>query len=155
MANVYLGLGTNLGDKRKNLLSAVSLLAERVGGVLAVSNMYETVPWGYQSAHSFLNMAVRIETLLPPYKLLAATQQIESELGRTVKSKDHNYTDRTIDIDILMVDALVLHSPTLVLPHPHIHKRLFVLQPLAEIAPDLRHPIYNKTVSEMYHIQKK
>ena len=150
MANAYLGMGSNLGDRRKQLIAATIMLAERVGDILAFSNFYETVPWGYQSVHTFLNMAVRLETSLSPYELLAATLQIEHELGRTVKCINQSYTDRTIDIDILLYDDVILHFPDLVLPHPLMHKRLFVLQPLSEIASDFIHPVFQKTVTELY-----
>ena len=150
MINAYLGLGSNLGDKRQLLITATALLAERAGDMLALSGFYETVPWGYQSVHSFLNRVVHVKTLLSPHELLAATQQIEREMGRTTKSKDQQYVDRTIDIDIIMYDKVILHTPDLVLPHPLLHKRLFVLQPLSEIAPDLIHPEFRKTVMELY-----
>ena len=150
MANAYLGLGSNLGDKRKQLITATTLLAERAGNILAFSGFYETSPWGYQSAHSFLNRVVCMETSLSPHELLVAAQQIERELGRTAKSINQSYTDRPIDIDILLYDQVTLHTPDLVLPHPLMHKRLFVLQPLSEIAPDLIHPIFHKTVAELY-----
>ena len=150
MANVYLGLGANLGDKRKQLIAATTLLAERVGEILSLSGFYETVPWGYQSTHSFLNRAVHIETSLTPFELLAATLQIECELGRTEKNKNQQYTDRLIDIDILLYNEVILQTADLVLPHPLMHKRLFVLQPLVEIAPDLIHPVFHQTVTELY-----
>ena len=150
MANVYLGLGSNLGDRKEQLITATALLSERVGYVLDVSGFYETTPWGFQSENMFLNRVVRVDTLMSPYVLLDATQQIEYEMGRTAKSNNRHYSDRTMDIDILLYDELVLQSPTLVVPHPHMQKRIFVLQPLSEIAPGLIHPILNKTVAELY-----
>ena len=150
MANAYLGLGSNLGNRQKQLFAATTLLAERVGDSLALSGFHETVPCGYQSIHPFLNMAVRLETSLSPCELLAVTQQIERELGRTTKKINQPYTDRTIDIDILLYDKVILQTPELVLPHPLMHKRLFVLQPLSEIAPDLIHPVFHKTITELY-----
>ena len=152
MANVYLGLGSNLGDKRKQLFAAITLLAERVGDILALSGFYETIPWGFQSAHSFLNMAVHLKTPLSPRELLTSTQQIERELGRTAKSNSQHYDDRTIDIDILVYDQVILQTPDLVLPHPLMHKRSFVLQPLAEIASGLIHPVCNQTITELYQM---
>lgn len=150
MANVYLGLGSNLGDKRKQLFAAITLLAEQAGDILALSDLHETIPWGYQSAHSFLNMVVHLGTSLSPHELLASTQHIESELGRTAKSKDRQYNDRTIDIDILLYDKVILQTPDLVLPHPLMHKRLFVLQPFTQIASDLIHPVFNQTITDLY-----
>ena len=150
MATAYLGLGLNVGDRKEQLVTATALLAERVGDVLEVSGFYETMPWGFQSENVFLNRVVRVDTLLSPYALLDATQQIEYEMGRTAKSNEQQYSDRTMDIDILLYDELVLQSPTLVLPHPLMHKRIFVLQPLAEIAPDLIHPIFNQTITELH-----
>ena len=150
MAIAYLGLGSNLGNKREQLLNTIKRLTEKAGIIPAFSDFYETTPWGYPSPHTYLNVAVQIETSLSPHELLAVTQQIERELGRTVKSNNQNYADRSIDIDILMYGELILQTPDLVLPHPLMHQRLFVLQPLAEIAPNLLHPVLNKTVAELY-----
>jgi 2-amino-4-hydroxy-6-hydroxymethyldihydropteridine diphosphokinase len=128
----------------------MTLLAERVGDIQVISGFYDTPAWGYQSAHSFLNIAVQMETTFSPHELLALTQQIERELGRLSNSDDKAYSDRTIDIDIILYDKVILQTPDLILPHPLMHKRLFVLQPLAEIAPDLIHPVLNKTITELY-----
>ncbi|MDD4516725.1 2-amino-4-hydroxy-6-hydroxymethyldihydropteridine diphosphokinase [Massilibacteroides sp.] len=149
MAIVYFSLGTNLGDRHKNMLTAVALLAERVGKILALSALYETEPWGFDSDNPFLNVALSIETALLPMELLRLTQQIEQEMGRTEKSNG-SYHDRLIDIDLLMYDDLIINSPLLTLPHPLMHQRIFVLQPLAEIAPDLLHPLLNVTIAELY-----
>ena len=134
MAIAYLALGTNIGNKRRNMITAAALLAERVGDVLALSGFYETEPWGFQSENTFLNAALQLDTSLSPLELLKATQEIEIEMGRTQKSNGA-YHDRIIDIDILLYDNLVLQTPELTLPHPLMHERLFVMEPLAEIAP--------------------
>jgi len=149
MALVYLSLGTNIGNKRGNLITATGLLAERVGDILALSTLYETEPWGYQSDNSFLNAALIQITKLPPLELLDATRLIEIEMGRIQKSNG-TYTDRIIDIDILMYDDLILHTERLILPHPLMHKRKFVMEPLAEIAPAAVHPVFHKTIEELY-----
>ena len=151
MANAYLGLGTNLGNRRKLLFATIKHLSEKAGTISAVSDFYETAPWGYLSPHPYLNAAVQLDTLLSPHELLTVTQQIESELGRTTKSKDCQYADRTIDIDMLLYDERILQAPDLVLPHPLLHQRLFVLQPLAEIASYILHPVLNKTIAALYH----
>ncbi|WP_293711191.1 2-amino-4-hydroxy-6-hydroxymethyldihydropteridine diphosphokinase [uncultured Parabacteroides sp.] len=145
MAIVYLALGTNIGNKRRNMITAAALLAERVGDVLALSGFYETEPWGFQSDNTFLNAALQLETSLSPLELLKATQQIELEMGRTQKSNGA-YHDRIIDIDILLYDDLILQTPELTLPHPLMHERQFVMEPLAEIAPDVIHPVFKKPV---------
>lgn len=148
MAIVYLGLGTNIGNKRKNMITAASLLARRAGDVLALSSFYETEPWGFESSNKFLNAAIKIRTTLSPIELLHMTQEFERELGRTKKSKG-TYHDRVIDIDILMYDELVLQSEELVLPHPLMHKRKFVMEPLSEIAPFITHPVLKKRIIEL------
>ena len=145
MAIAYLGLGTNIGNKRRNMITAAALLAERVGDVLALSGFYETEPWGFQSENTFLNAALQLDTSLSPLELLKATQEIEIEMGRTQKSNGA-YHDRIIDIDILLYDNLVLQTPELTLPHPLMHERLFVMEPLAEIAPNVIHPVFKKPV---------
>lgn len=145
MAIAYLALGTNIGNKRRNMITAAALLAERVGDVLALSGFYETEPWGFQSENTFLNAALQLDTSLSPLELLKATQEIEIEMGRTQKSNG-DYHDRIIDIDILLYDNLVLQTPELTLPHPLMHERLFVMEPLAEIAPNVIHPVFKKPV---------
>ena len=145
MAIAYLALGTNIGNKRRNMITAAALLAERVGDVLALSSFYETEPWGFQSENTFLNAALQLETSLSPLELLKATQEIEIEMGRTQKSNGA-YHDRIIDIDILLYDDLVMQTPELTLPHPLMHERLFVMEPLAEIAPNVIHPVFKKPV---------
>ncbi|GGK14442.1 2-amino-4-hydroxy-6-hydroxymethyldihydropteridine diphosphokinase [Parabacteroides faecis] len=145
MAIAYLALGTNIGNKRRNMITATALLAERVGDVLALSGFYETEPWGFQSENTFLNAALQLETSLSPLGLLEATQQIEVEMGRTQKSNG-TYHDRIIDIDILLYDDLILQTPELTLPHPLMQDRRFVMEPLLEIAPNVVHPVFKKTV---------
>ena len=145
MAIAYQALGTNIGNKRRNMITAAALLAERVGDVLALSGFYETEPWGFQSENTFLNAALQLDTSLSPLELLKATQEIEIEMGRTQKSNGA-YHDRIIDIDILLYDNLVLQTPELTLPHPLMHERLFVMEPLAEIAPNVIHPVFKKPV---------
>ena len=148
MAKAYIGVGTNIGNKRRNRITAAALLAERAGDVLSISSFYETEPWGFESDNTFLNAALLLETELEPLQLLSLTQEIEKEMGRTQKS-DGAYHDRIIDLDILLYDLCVINEAALVVPHPLMHKRQFVMEPLAEIAPMLVHPILNKTMLEL------
>ncbi len=130
---LYLGLGSNLSPRRQTIGRALSLLAERVGQVERVSSLQETVPQGFDSPHLFLNGACLVLTALSPLECLEATQEIERELGRTRKSTDGRYHDRTIDIDLLLYDQLEMQTPELTLPHPRICERPFVYVPLREI----------------------
>ena len=148
MAIAYLGLGTNVGNKRRNMITAAALLAERVGDVLALSGFYETEPWGFESENFFLNAAVKLKTSFPPLELLQITQQIEKELGRAEKSNGV-YHDRIIDIDILLYDDEVLQIPGLTLPHPLMHERKFVMDPLSEIAPFVVHPVLKERIIDL------
>ena len=148
MAVTYLGLGSNLGNRRKQLITAMALLAERAGDMLAYSAFHETEAWVFVSENRFLNAAVKLQTDLPPLALLHATQQIERELGRTQKS-DGTYHDRPIDIDLLLYDELILATPELVLPHPLMHERKFVMEPLSEIAPFLIHPLLKERIIDI------
>lgn len=150
MATVYLGLGTNLGDKEANLRTAIYKLQERIGKQVSLSSFYETAPWGFESDHSFLNAAIGLETILSPIEILHITQEIEKELGRTKKSVNGSYSDRLIDIDILLYDNLVLQTPELTIPHPLMTERDFVMKPLIEIAGNVIHPTRQKTLSELY-----
>ena len=145
MMYVYFGLGTNLGDKEHNLRLAVRKIEERVGKVVSLSAFYATAPWGCSSEHT----AACVETLLPPLSVLHLTQEIEREIGRTHKSVGGVYSDRVIDIDLLLYGDRVLDTPELKLPHPLMHERRFVMEPLAEIAPDLVHPILKKKMREL------
>lgn len=129
----YLSLGSNLGDRHATMQSAILLLGKQAGTVDRVSSAIETEPWGFKSANKFLNMCVRIITPLSPEQLLATTKDIELQLGRTTKSVNGQYHDRPIDIDILTYDDLHINTPSLTLPHPHMHERDFVMIPLREI----------------------
>ena len=149
MAKVYISLGTNLGDKEQNLRTAVHKIEERIGKIVSLSAFYATAPWGFSSEHTFLNAAACVETLLPPLSVLHLTQEIEREIGRTHKSVGGVYSDRVIDIDLLLYGDRVLDTPELKLPHPLMHERRFVMEPLAEIAPDLVHPILKKKMREL------
>ncbi|MBP3712223.1 MAG: 2-amino-4-hydroxy-6-hydroxymethyldihydropteridine diphosphokinase [Bacteroidaceae bacterium] len=132
---LYLSLGSNLGDREDMLHRAIALIEERVGTVQRVSTFIETEPWGFQSEHPFLNAAVMVRTTLSPIECLDRTQQIERELGRKKKSKGGVYHDRPIDIDLLLYGDLHLSTPRLTLPHPHMQERDFVMIPLREILP--------------------
>lgn len=129
----YLSLGSNLGNRHATMQSAILLLDKQAGTVDRVSSAIETEPWGFKSANKFLNMCVRITTTLSPEQLLATTKDIELQLGRTTKSVNGQYHDRPIDIDILTYDDLHINTPSLTLPHPHMHERDFVMIPLREI----------------------
>ena len=130
---VYLGLGTNLGDKQKNLNDAIRMLGNQVGEVEKVSSVIETEPEGFKSDNMFLNAVVKVRTALSPFELLDITQDMEKSLGRKEKSSNGIYHDRVIDIDILLYDDINISTPRLVIPHPRMAQREFVMAPLAEI----------------------
>ena len=137
MHKTYLGLGSNLGNRKQQIERAIILIGERVGKVLRQSSLIETEPWGFQSDNNFLNAVILCETTLTPRQLLRVTQQIEREFGRrkTLKSQlaDRLYKDRSIDIDILLYDDWVINEPDLKIPHPLMGQRDFVMIPLNEI----------------------
>ena len=135
MAELYLSLGTNLGDRRSNLENALTLIAREIGVIMARSSVIETEPWGFESRNRFLNMAVMVQTDLKPLEVLEKTRKIEKDMGRTSKTGTDGYHDRIIDIDILLYDDLKLETPELTIPHPRMWQRRFVMDPLAEIAP--------------------
>jgi len=130
---VYLALGSNLGDRHSIINSAIELLENHVGRILRQSTTIETTPEGYASDNLFLNLCLCIETRLTPLELLHETQKIERLLGRTRKSVNGEYHDRTIDIDILLYDDITLDTQELQIPHPRMHERDFVMRPLMEI----------------------
>ncbi len=129
---VYLGLGSNMGDREQTIRQAVEMIAERIGRVLRCSSLIDTEPWGFESENRFLNGVILCETTLTPHQILKATQKIERDLGRR-KSVRQRYVDRPIDIDILLYDDLTVDEPDLKIPHPLMHERDFVMKPLAEI----------------------
>ncbi|MBQ9285490.1 MAG: 2-amino-4-hydroxy-6-hydroxymethyldihydropteridine diphosphokinase [Bacteroidaceae bacterium] len=133
MSSVYLSLGSNLGDRHTLLLYAIEALAHRVGLLVASSSFIETKPWGFDSPNRFLNAVVIMQTELTPRQLLNVTQDIERKLGRTHKSENGHYTDRPIDIDILLYGNEHINEPDLVIPHPRMQERDFVMHPLMEV----------------------
>ena len=151
---VYFSLGTNLGDKEQNLRMAVQKIRKQIGEVISLSAFYATAPWGFSSDNTFLNAALCVDTALAPLEVLQTTQEIEREMGRTHKSVNAVYSDRVIDIDLLLCFAddgtpVLLDTPELKLPHPLMQERRFVMEPLAEIASGVVHPVLGKTIGEL------
>jgi 2-amino-4-hydroxy-6-hydroxymethyldihydropteridine diphosphokinase len=147
MKKVFLGLGTNLGDREHNLKGAIEKIQEFTGLVIRTSSIYETEPWGFQSENYFLNMTVEVETNLNPSGLLGRLLMIESLLGRLREGKQ--YKSRIIDLDILLFGKQIIDKAGLVIPHPRMADRRFVLEPLCEIAPGVIHPVLGKTITEL------
>ena len=141
----YLGFGSNLGDREENIRRAVERLSESVCGI-QTSSLYETEPWGYLDQPKFLNMVCKCLTRLEPEELLSVCKGLETMAGREPSFK---YGPRALDVDILTYGDTVINTGSLAIPHSALHERAFVLAPLAEIAPQWRHPILNKTVSEL------
>jgi 2-amino-4-hydroxy-6-hydroxymethyldihydropteridine diphosphokinase len=142
---IYLALGTNLGDRLANLHAALAALPPYIV-IRQTSPIYETPPWGLTDQPVFLNMVLKGDTSLTPQELLKQVKLLEIRLGRVPAVR---WGPRQIDMDILFFDDLVLDSPELTLPHPHLHKRAFVLVPLADLSPDLHHPILHQTIREL------
>ncbi len=146
MKTIYLSLGSNVGDREQNIARAIAMMAERGIHIVRHSSLFETEPVGLRAQGWFLNCAVQVETDLMPRQLLHTIQRIEHELGRRRMVANG---PRTIDIDILLLGTSVIHSPELDVPHPRMTERRFVLVPLNEIAPSLRHPVLKTTVAEL------
>lgn len=150
MAKVYFVIGGNLGDREQYIERTKSLISERVGLVLRTSSIYESEPWGFEHSQNFLNQVLIVDTQLSPAALLLEISFIEGVLGR--ERNCAGYCSRTADIDILFYDQQVLLTPSLVIPHKYLHKRQFVLHPLAELVPDMIHPLFSVTIRELMAI---
>jgi 2-amino-4-hydroxy-6-hydroxymethyldihydropteridine diphosphokinase len=142
---IYLAIGVNVGDKQANIMQAVSLLSEKVRNIV-LAPLYETKPWGYKHQENFINTVVKGETNLSLEKLLLLVKSIETKIGRIKRFRNG---PREIDIDILLYDDVVYRSYTLTIPHPRMHERDFVLQPLVDIAPHIMHPVIHRSVYEL------
>lgn len=154
MAIVFLGLGSNLGDRVGFVQQATSLLTNEENiKLVSTSSFYETEPWNFKTENWFVNAVICISTSLYPYQLLKVCNRIESQLGRN-REDEAGYNDRTIDIDILFYDDKVIdeneNGVKLTIPHPRIHQRAFMLVPMLEIAPSFVHPVLKKSISDIY-----
>lgn len=142
----YLLIGGNIGNRVANLASAKGAIKESCGALKGFSNIFETAAWGLQQQPHFLNQALELHTALPPKDLLQCLLRIEKRLGR---ERDAKWGPRLIDIDILLYNDAVIDEEGLTIPHPQMHNRRFVLQPLAELAPELVHPLFKKTIAQL------
>jgi 2-amino-4-hydroxy-6-hydroxymethyldihydropteridine diphosphokinase len=145
--NIYLSLGSNEGNREILIKSAIDLINTSVGKVVKVSSVYESDPLEFNSSKKFLNTCLLLNSEANAQQLLLKLEAIEIKLGRIRKFEQDQYCDRPIDIDIIFIDDLIINLPELVVPHPKMHLRRFVLEPLAELCPDFVHPILKKTVS--------
>ncbi len=148
MKTIYLHTGSNLGNRIENLSQAVNYTSQKIGKILKLSSIYETEPWGVSDQPLFYNQALKILTDLSPSALLNEILELEKIIGRIRKRK---WGERIIDIDILFYESTIVNTPSLIIPHQYLHKRNFVLVPLMEIAPNLVHPIFKKTIQELYN----
>jgi 2-amino-4-hydroxy-6-hydroxymethyldihydropteridine diphosphokinase len=147
MARVYLLIGGNTGDRMKYLENAVEMIAQETGKVIKTSSVYETEPFGFRAKKQFFNICVLMETELSPHKILEVILKIETSLGR--KRINERLVSRTIDIDILFYDNIILYDPLLIIPHPELYKRNFAMIPMAEIGPEFIHPVLGKTITRL------
>ncbi|MEJ2682826.1 MAG: 2-amino-4-hydroxy-6-hydroxymethyldihydropteridine diphosphokinase [Candidatus Sulfobium sp.] len=149
MAKVHIGIGSNIGDRHGNCLKAVAILREDGQTILKRSSLYETEPWGVEDQPRFINMAIEIETDLDPQELLLLLKKTEKNMGRVYTSR---WGPRSIDLDILLYEDMVVTEEDVQIPHPRMHERAFVLEPLAEISPGKIHPVLLKRIDELLHL---
>ena len=148
MKKAFLSLGTNIGDKKKNLARATRYINVSIGHIIDLSGIYESEPWGFEADNNFLNMVIEVISDLTPMEMMQKCLEIEAKLGR-IRDNSEGYSSRIIDIDILFFQDAIFSEPALTIPHPHLHNRRFVLEPLSEIAPDYVHPIMGLTIAEL------
>ncbi len=147
MSKVYISVGSNLGDREENIKEVIKLIDNHpLIKIIKISPIYETEPVGFKDQDWFLNLVIELETSLLPQELLAILEEIEIKLGKKIERK---WGPRTIDLDILLYDDIILDLPELQIPHKLMHERAFVLIPLAQIAPNVKHPMLNKTIKEL------
>lgn len=147
--NYYLNIGSNIGDRRDNLYRAVVALSAGTGGC-AVSSIVESEPWGFESENRFMNLGVLLYSDMEPLMMLERIHEIERRLGSAAhRDAQGGYIDRLVDIDIMAIDDLVIDTPTLQVPHPHLPERDFFLRPMMQLAPDWRHPKSGLTAEQM------
>ena len=149
MFTVFLGLGSNLGDRLGNIEEAIRLISEEIGSVDGKSKIYQTAAWGITDQEDFYNQVVRVNTALYPLMLMDTVLNIERKMGRVRKNK---WTERTIDIDVLFFEKIIISTPNLIIPHPFLHSRMFVLRPLVDLEPGYVHPVFNVSLDYLSKI---
>ncbi len=147
MHKVFLGIGGNIGNKQQNFIKVEDLIQKRLGKIVQKSSVYETPPWGFNNENNFWNQVIIIDTKYLAQELLWRTKEIEDMFG--LRNRENPYSSREMDIDILYYDDLFMENNKLIIPHPRIHQRKFVLVPLVEIAPDFKHPLLRLTSIQM------
>ena len=151
MNTVFLQLGSNLGDRELSLKDAITAIKNRVGDIVEFSKVYESTPWRVEGQENYLNQILKVKTKLSADKVLSIVLDIEKQLGRVRIEK---WGERLIDIDIIFYNDSIIETPELCVPHKHLHERMFVLTPLHNIAPEMVHPKYNKTIEELLNMCK-
>jgi 2-amino-4-hydroxy-6-hydroxymethyldihydropteridine diphosphokinase len=143
-----ISIGTNIGNKNRNIEKALELIRIKIGSIISVSSIYETEPWGFKSEHWFYNAVCLAETEFSPQDVMKQLLSMEQSMGR-IRNLSKEYKNRIIDLDILFFDDEIINLDTLKIPHPHLHERLFVLKPLNEVCPEWNHPVFKKTVKQL------
>jgi len=147
MSKVYLSISANLGYSNQLIIYSREAIAARIVVIKSSSSIYESEPWGFESDNNFLNQILLVETILSPAAIMLELSYIESKFGRERNGK--GYSSRTMDIDVLFYDHLILYTPELIVPHKQLHKRRFIVEPLREIAPDFIHPLFSISINEI------